>query len=156
MTLSTEDHERIRQIIREELRVVVREELAAARREDDIYNDQAYLVATTTPQERNQMARQRRAAQVAAQKAAMKAAAKKTESGNADAGPGVDDTRTAASIPETGFLRLPEVLRLVPVSRATWYEGMTSGRYPKGVKLGARTIAWRAEDIRAIIKRLAD
>lgn len=61
---------------------------------------------------------------------------------------------STATLPETGFLRLPEVLRLVPVSRATWYEGMTSGRYPKGVKLGARTIAWRAEDIRALINEL--
>ncbi|MBU5635490.1 hypothetical protein KOM00_01955 [Geomonas sp. Red69] len=62
MTLSTEDFARIRQIIREEL--------TAAKRRDDGYQDQAYLVATTTPQERNQMARVKMQAQRAAQKAA--------------------------------------------------------------------------------------
>jgi predicted DNA-binding transcriptional regulator AlpA len=29
-----------------------------------------------------------------------------------------------------GFLRLPEVLKLIPVSKATWWAGVKTGRYP--------------------------
>ncbi len=56
-----------------------------------------------------------------------------------------------SQLPETGFLRLPEVLRLYPVSRSTWWAGIRTGRYPQPVKLGERCTAWRAEDIRALI-----
>jgi len=58
----------------EQLRQIIREELTAAKDADNRLNDQRYLVATTTPKERNQMARQQRAAEVAAQKTARKAA----------------------------------------------------------------------------------
>lgn len=57
-----------------------------------------------------------------------------------------------ASLPETGFLRLPDVLKLIPVGRSTWWSGCATGRYPAPVKLGPRTTAWRAEDIRALIE----
>ncbi len=54
-------------------------------------------------------------------------------------------------LPETGYIRLPDVLRLIPVSRSTWWSGVKTGRYPKPVKLAARVTAWRVEDIRAFI-----
>ena len=67
-----------------------------------------------------------------------------------------------AVIPEAGFLRLhqinghptaaPPVPPLIPVSRATWWAGGNDGRFPKSVKLGPRTTAWRVEDIRALIE----
>jgi predicted DNA-binding transcriptional regulator AlpA len=57
------------------------------------------------------------------------------------------------SIPSTGFLRLPAVLAVIPVSKSTWWAGVKSGRYPKPVKLGERITAWRAEDIRALIEK---
>lgn len=53
------------------------------------------------------------------------------------------------------FLRLPEVLALIPVSRATWYEGIKSGRFPMQVKLGARASAWRRSDIERLIDNLS-
>ena len=56
------------------------------------------------------------------------------------------------TIPTTGFLRLPQVLALVPVSKSSWWEGCKSGRFPKPVKLGPRTTAWRAEDITALVQ----
>jgi prophage regulatory protein len=56
-------------------------------------------------------------------------------------------------LPDTGFLRLPQVLKLVPVSRSTWWAGVREGRYPGSVKLGARITAWRAEDIRRLIEQ---
>ena len=57
------------------------------------------------------------------------------------------------SIPSTGFLRLPQVLAIVPICKSSWYAGCRSGRYPKPVKLGPRTTAWRAEDIAAFIDK---
>lgn len=60
-----------------------------------------------------------------------------------------------ATIPETGFIRLPEVLSLIPVSATVWWEGIREGRYPKGIKLSARTTAWRAEDIRQLIESIS-
>lgn len=60
------------------------------------------------------------------------------------------------SLPETGFMRLPAVLAVIPVSKSTWWAGVKSGRYPKGVKLGEKITAWRAEDIRALIASPSD
>lgn len=59
------------------------------------------------------------------------------------------------SLPETGFLRLPEVLALIPVGATTWWEGVKSGRFPKSVKLGPNITAWRAEDIKDCIDSFA-
>ena len=53
--------------------------------------------------------------------------------------------------PETGFLRLPEVLKYFPVSKSTWWAGIKTGKYPAGVKLSDRVTAWRCEDIRSLI-----
>lgn len=52
------------------------------------------------------------------------------------------------------FLRVNQVLELIPVSRSTWWDGVASGRYPRGVKLSERTTAWRMSDIMALIERL--
>ena len=57
-----------------------------------------------------------------------------------------------APLPDTGFLRLPEVLRRYPVSKSTWWAGVRAGKYPQPVKLAERCTAWRAEDIRALIE----
>lgn len=56
------------------------------------------------------------------------------------------------TIPETGFLRLPEVLKIFPVSKSTWWSGVKSGIYPKPVKLSANITAWKVEDIRALVR----
>jgi predicted DNA-binding transcriptional regulator AlpA len=60
----------------------------------------------------------------------------------------------ATNIPTSGFLRLPQVLAIVPVSKSTWWEGCKNGRFPKPVKLTPRTTAWRAEDIEALVETL--
>ncbi len=56
-------------------------------------------------------------------------------------------------LPETGFVRLPTVLKVIPVSKSTWWAGVKDGRFPKPVKLGPKTTAWRVEDIRRLIER---
>jgi prophage regulatory protein len=58
-------------------------------------------------------------------------------------------------LPETGYVRLPAVLAVFPVSKSNWWAGVRSGRYPSPVKLSERCTAWRVEDIRALIERLA-
>ena len=64
-------------------------------------------------------------------------------------------------LPETGFLRLLQIIGnpkakpatppIIPVSKSSWWAGCKSGKYPKPLKLGARTTVWRVEDIRALI-----
>jgi prophage regulatory protein len=55
-------------------------------------------------------------------------------------------------LPETGFVRLATVLALIPVGKSSWWEGIKKGRFPKPIKLGPRTTAWRVEDIRHLIE----
>jgi predicted DNA-binding transcriptional regulator AlpA len=50
------------------------------------------------------------------------------------------------------LIRLPDVLRLFPVSRAAWWSGVKTGRFPRGIKLGPNTRAWRLRDILALIE----
>jgi prophage regulatory protein len=54
-------------------------------------------------------------------------------------------------LPETGFIRLPAVLKVFPVSKSTWWAGIKDGRFPKPVKLSQKITAWRVQDIRALI-----
>ena len=52
---------------------------------------------------------------------------------------------------QDALLRLPEVLRLIPVGRSTWWRWVAEGNAPKGIKLGPRTTAWRVSDIQKLI-----
>lgn len=61
---------------------------------------------------------------------------------------------TMTTIPKVGFLRLPQVLQFVPISKSAWWEGCKTGRFPKPVKLGPRTTVWRAEEIVEFIDRI--
>ncbi|MEM9448015.1 MAG: AlpA family phage regulatory protein [Cyanobacteria bacterium P01_E01_bin.6] len=53
---------------------------------------------------------------------------------------------------ETGFLRIKEVLAIIPVGRSTWWAGVKDGRFPQPIKLGPRTTVWRVEDIHSFIQ----
>ena len=55
-------------------------------------------------------------------------------------------------LPETGFIRLANILRIIPIGKTTWWAGVKSGRFPEAIKLGERTTAWRVEDIRELIE----
>lgn len=52
----------------------------------------------------------------------------------------------------TGFLRLEQVLKLIPVSKATWWSGCKTGQFPKPFKLAPRITAWRVCDIQSCIE----
>lgn len=55
-------------------------------------------------------------------------------------------------LPTTGFVRLPTILKVIPVSKSTWWLGVKTGRYPKSIKLSSNITAWRAEDIQDLIE----
>ena len=57
--------------------------------------------------------------------------------------------------PDNALMRLPDILLRIPISRSAWWAGCKSGKYPKPVKLGPRTTAWRASDIAELLKRLS-
>lgn len=67
-------------------------------------------------------------------------------------------------LPQTGFLRLPQIIgdakrgipAVVPVSKTTWWAGIKEGRFPKPVKLGPRTTAWRVEDILRLVNEQSE
>jgi prophage regulatory protein len=59
-------------------------------------------------------------------------------------------------IPETGFVRLPQVLSVIPLGRSCWWKGVKSGRFPKPIKLSERCVAWKVEDIRNLIRELSE
>jgi len=60
------------------------------------------------------------------------------------------------TLPETGFMRLPEILKLIPIGKSTWWAKVKSGEYPKPVKLGIKTTAWKVEEIKALIQKLSE
>ncbi len=60
------------------------------------------------------------------------------------------------TLPETGFLRLPAILKLFPIGKSSWWQGVKDGKFPKPVKLGERTTAWKVEDIRALIEKYSN
>jgi len=68
-----------------------------------------------------------------------------------------------SKLPEIGFLRLSQIIgnpkaeppipAVIPISRSSWWAGCKSGRYPKPIRLGSRTTAWRVEDILKLIQQ---
>ena len=54
-------------------------------------------------------------------------------------------------LPEAAFVRLPTILKLLPISKSTWLSGVKSGHFLKPVRLGKKITAWRVEDIRKLI-----
>ena len=63
-----------------------------------------------------------------------------------------------------GLLRLPDILgdpksdppikAIIPVSKSTWWAGVRDGRFPRPVKIGPNSTAWRTRDIKAFIDSL--
>ena len=64
-------------------------------------------------------------------------------------------TSLISPLPKEGFVRLPQVLAVIPFSKTQFWEGIKTGKYPSPIKLGPRTTAWRVEDIRGLIERFA-
>jgi len=58
-----------------------------------------------------------------------------------------------SEIPKNGLVRVSKILQFVPVSKATWWAGVKSGRFPQPIKLGPRTTCWYWQDILALIEK---
>lgn len=54
-----------------------------------------------------------------------------------------------SSLPAEAVLRLPDVLALVGLSRASVYAKVAEHRFPRPIKLTAHASGWRMGDIRA-------
>ncbi len=50
--------------------------------------------------------------------------------------------------------RIETVLKLIPISRASFYNAIRAGKYPPPIKIGPRTSVWRARQIHALIDML--
>jgi prophage regulatory protein len=50
------------------------------------------------------------------------------------------------------FLRLPDVKKAVGYGRTAIYQKIKAGEFPKPYSLGARAVAWLAEDIQGWIE----
>jgi len=48
----------------------------------------------------------------------------------------------------------PPTKPIIPVSKSTWWAGVREGRFPKPVKLGPNSTAWRVRDIKAFLDSL--
>ncbi len=61
-----------------------------------------------------------------------------------------------------GFLRISHILGdakkgippRIPVSRATWYSFIKSGKYPKPMRLSEGVAVWRTADIDALCQQI--
>lgn len=59
-----------------------------------------------------------------------------------------------------GFLRIWQITGdkekgiepILPIGRSTFLAGVRSGKYPKPVKLGKKTTAWRKADIQKLVE----
>jgi prophage regulatory protein len=62
----------------------------------------------------------------------------------------------------SGLLRLDQIIGnkkknippLIPVGRSTFLQKVKEGVYPQSIKLGARSVAWRTEEIRALVESI--
>jgi len=53
------------------------------------------------------------------------------------------------------LMRARQVLRVLPISKSTWWAGVAKGRFPRPVKIGPKISAWRRRDILALLEQLS-
>ena len=54
------------------------------------------------------------------------------------------------------FMRIAEILSVIPIGRSTWWKWVAEGKAPKPVKLGPRTTAWKADEVYELIAQLEE
>lgn len=57
-----------------------------------------------------------------------------------------------SNLPDSAIIRLPDVLRLYPISKSAWWQGVKEKRLPAPIPLGVRARGWRLGDILALTK----
>ncbi len=53
-----------------------------------------------------------------------------------------------------GYMRLPQILEIIPIGRSTWWHWVSIGKAPQSVKLGPRTTVWKTASIYEFIDEL--
>lgn len=58
-----------------------------------------------------------------------------------------------AALPEKGFVRLPQILAVIPIGKSSWWAGVREGKYPAPVRPSpfGRVTVWRVEAIRDLL-----
>ena len=51
------------------------------------------------------------------------------------------------TLPDTHILRLPALVARVGLSQATIYRMISSGEFPRSVRVGVRATGWRSDEI---------
>jgi predicted DNA-binding transcriptional regulator AlpA len=84
----------------------------------------------------------------------------KSESGN---GSTKRNHLRGVQVPESGYVRLcqivgdpkanPPIPALLAVGKSSFWAGIKTGRYPKGIKIGPRTTVWSLEAVRNAIQK---
>lgn len=55
---------------------------------------------------------------------------------------------------QQGYMRLKDILTIIPVARSTWWLKVKQGVYPQPVKLSASITAWKKSDIYALLAKI--
>ncbi|MGV0950975.1 MAG: helix-turn-helix transcriptional regulator [Azonexus sp.] len=56
------------------------------------------------------------------------------------------------SLPAEGYVRIQQVLAVIPISRSSLWAWCKSGKFPRPIKLGPRTTVWAVSSIRAYLE----
>ncbi len=51
------------------------------------------------------------------------------------------------------LIQLNDVLRLLRISKSSWWAGVKSGRFPAPIRLSAKTVRWSRRQILQIVQR---
>lgn len=54
------------------------------------------------------------------------------------------------------FYRIKHVTQILSISKTAWLNGVREGRFPRPVRLGPRSIAWRRADIENLVAELGE
>ena len=56
------------------------------------------------------------------------------------------------SLPDDSLIPQNDVLRIIHISRTSWWRGVKDGRYPQPIRLGPRMNRWRIGTIRELVR----
>jgi len=49
------------------------------------------------------------------------------------------------------WIKLGQVLKILPISRNFWWAGVKAGRFPQGVRLGPKVVLWKKSEVEAVL-----
>ena len=58
----------------------------------------------------------------------------------------------SSALPAEGFVRIPQILQVLPISRSGFWAKVKAGEFPAPVKLSPRVTAWPVGAVRAYLE----